>query len=58
MAPYKALYGRRYRTLLCWQEIDEALTIGQELIQATADKIKEIQERMKAVQSRQKIYAD
>ena len=42
MAPYKALYGRKCRTLLCWQEIDEALTIGPELIQATMDKVKVI----------------
>jgi len=32
MTPYKALYGRKYRTLICWQEIDEALTIRPELI--------------------------
>jgi len=42
MAPYEALYGMRYRTLLCWQEIDEALTIRLELIQATTDKIRVI----------------
>jgi len=44
MAPYKALYGRRCKTPLFWQEIDEALTIGQELIEATIDKIRVIQE--------------
>jgi len=47
MGPYKALCGRRCRTLLCWQEIDEALTIGPELIQAIIDKIRVIQERMR-----------
>jgi len=35
MAPYEASYGRKYRTPLCWQEIDEALTIGPDFIQAT-----------------------
>jgi len=39
MAPYEALYGRKCKTPLYWQEIDEALTIGPELIQATTDKI-------------------
>ena len=58
MAPYEALYGRKCRIPLCWQEIDEALTIGSELIQATTDKVRVIQERMKAAQSRQKSYAD
>jgi len=52
MAPYEALYGRKCRTPLCWQEIDEALTIGTELIQATTDKIRLIQECMRAAQSR------
>ena len=42
MAPYEALYGRSCRTPLCWQDIEEALTIGQELIHATTDKIRVI----------------
>jgi len=50
--PYEALYGRKCRTLLCWQDIDKAFTIGSELIQATTDKIRMIQERMRATQSR------
>jgi len=44
MASYEALYGRRCKTLLYYQEIDEAQTIGLELIQATIDKIRVIQE--------------
>jgi len=48
MAPYEALYGRRCRTLLCWHEIDEALTIGMKLIQATTNKIWMIQEQIRA----------
>jgi len=32
MAPYEALYSRQCKTLLCWQEIDDALTIGLKLI--------------------------
>jgi len=57
MAPDEALY-KRYRTPLCWREIDEALTIRSELIQDTTDKIRVIQKRMKAAQSYQKCYAD
>ena len=34
------------------------MTIGLELIQATTNKIRVIQERVKAAQSRQKTYAD
>jgi len=38
MPPFEALYGGGCRTLLCWQ-IDEALTIGPELIEATTQKV-------------------
>jgi len=38
MAPHEVLYGRWCSTPLCWQEIDDALTIGPELIQATTQK--------------------
>ena len=44
MTPYEVLYGKRCRTPLCGQQIDEALTIGPDLIQATMDKIRVIQE--------------
>jgi len=47
MVPYEALYGRRCKAPLCWQEIDDALTIGPELIQATIQMVRIIQERMK-----------
>ena len=55
MTPYEALYRRRCTTLLCWQEIDEALTIGFDLIQATTEKIREIQEWMRAARSVRKV---
>ncbi|XP_056688567.1 uncharacterized protein [Spinacia oleracea] len=58
MAPYEALYGRKCRTPLCWSDIDEARVTGPELFQETTDKIRLIQSRMKAAQSRQKSYAD
>jgi len=54
----EALYDRQYRTPLCWQAIDKALTIGPELIQATTEKIRVIQEQIRVTQSRQKSYAN
>ena len=48
MAPYEALYRRLSRTPLCWKEIDEVLMIGPDLIQGTTQKIRVIQERMRA----------
>ena len=42
MGPFEALYGRKCRTPLCWSELDEALTMGPELVQETTDKIRKI----------------
>ncbi|KAK7264749.1 hypothetical protein RJT34_32359 [Clitoria ternatea] len=58
MAPFEALYGRKCRTPLCWFETGENLMLGPELVQQTTDKIKIVQEKMKATQSRQKSYYD
>ena len=30
MAPYEALYGRKYRTPLCWTKLSETKVIGPE----------------------------
>ncbi|GJY46943.1 putative reverse transcriptase domain-containing protein, partial [Tanacetum coccineum] len=37
-APFKAMYGRKYRSLLLWAEIRESMLIGPELVQETTDK--------------------
>jgi len=58
MAPYEALYGRRCRTPLCWYQDGESVVVGPKLLRQTTEKVKLIQERMKASQSRQKPYAD
>lgn len=47
MAPYEALYGRRCRTIVCWDEVGERKLLGPELVQITVDKVKVIKERMK-----------
>jgi hypothetical protein len=58
MAPFEALYGRRCRTLLCWYESGESALLGPEVVQETTKKVKMIQEKMRASQSRQKSYHD
>ncbi|WRX07614.1 Integrase [Theobroma cacao] len=58
MAPYEALYGRKCRTPLCWDEVGERKLASVELIELTNDKIKVIRERLKVAQDRQKSYAD
>ncbi|GAU47917.1 hypothetical protein TSUD_404700 [Trifolium subterraneum] len=58
MAPFEALYGRRCRTPLCWYESGENVVLGPDIVQETTEKIRMIQEKMKASQSRQKSYYD
>ena len=58
MAPYEALYGRKCRTSLCWNELGERKVIGPDLIQETEEKVKMIRERLKVVIDRQNSYVD
>jgi hypothetical protein len=58
MAPFEALYGRRYRTPLSWSETGECQIFGPDLVTEAEDKVKLIQANLKAAQSRQKSYAD
>jgi hypothetical protein len=48
VAPFEALYGRRCRTPVCWYESREGVVVGPEIVQQTTEKIKMIQEKMKA----------
>jgi hypothetical protein len=58
MAPYEALYGRKCRSPLYWDEVGEQQLLGPEMIQDTKDKVALIRKRMLTAQSRQKSYAD
>ncbi|KAI3767951.1 hypothetical protein L2E82_18380 [Cichorium intybus] len=68
VAPFEALYGRKYISPLCSAEVgDNQLAKGQmtnstltdlEIIRETIEKIAQIQERLKASRDRQKSYAD
>ncbi|KAI3695411.1 hypothetical protein L1987_78408 [Smallanthus sonchifolius] len=58
MAPFEALYGRKCRSPICWNEIGEAQITGPELIQETSDKIFQIRDNIRVARSRQKSYAD
>ncbi|KAJ9545105.1 hypothetical protein OSB04_024812 [Centaurea solstitialis] len=57
-APYEALYGRKCRSPLNWLEVGESRLIRPDIVQETTDKIKMVQEKLKAARDRQKSYAD
>ncbi|XP_055814264.1 uncharacterized protein LOC129883674 [Solanum dulcamara] len=58
MSPYKAFYGRRYRSSIGWFKIGEAELIKPDLIHQAMEKVKIFQERLKTAHSRQKSYTD
>ena len=58
MAPYEALYGRKCRCPVYWDEEGTRILEGPELIQKTGDNVKLIRSKLKAAQDRQKSYVD
>nr|CAH66048.1 OSIGBa0131F24.2 [Oryza sativa] len=58
MAPYEALYGRKCRTPLLWDQTSERQVFGTDILREAEEKVKIIQERLRVAQSRQKSYAD
>ena len=58
MTPFEALYGRKCRSPVHWDEVGEIKLIGSKLVQQIAEVVEKIRQRMKTAQSRQKSYAD
>ncbi|GJV80861.1 putative reverse transcriptase domain-containing protein [Tanacetum coccineum] len=58
MPPYEMLYGRKCRTLVCWEEVRSRDLASTDMVLATTEKIETIRERLKAAQDRWKSYAD
>jgi len=58
MAPFEALYDRRCRSSLCWNELDETLIVGLKMIQEMIERIRVVQQNMKVTHDRQKSYVD
>ncbi|XP_073121524.1 uncharacterized protein [Henckelia pumila] len=58
MAPYKALYGRPFRSPVLWTEIGERSELGPKIVQQTAEVVAKIRDRMRTAWSRQKNYVN
>ena len=58
MAPFEALYGRKCRTPLNWVKPGKRRYYGIDFVKEAEEKVRIIQQNMKATQSRQKGYAD
>ncbi|GKA36367.1 putative reverse transcriptase domain-containing protein, partial [Tanacetum coccineum] len=57
-APFEALYGRKCRTPIAWEDVGESKLIEPKIIQETTNKIVQIKERLKAARDRHMSYAD
>jgi hypothetical protein len=58
MAPFEALYGHQCQTPLSWSQTGERKIFGPNLVTKAEEKVKTIQNNLKAAQSRQKSYTD
>jgi hypothetical protein len=58
MAPFEALYGRKYRTPLMWSEVGERTFFVPAAIVEAEENVAKVRENLKITQSRQKSYAD
>jgi hypothetical protein len=58
MSPFEALYGRKCKTPLYWDQTSERQFFGPEIIQEAKEQVRLIWENLRNAQSRQKSYAD
>nr|GEV65918.1 hypothetical protein [Tanacetum cinerariifolium] len=58
VAPFKALYGQKYRSPVCWSKVGDSQLIRPELIRKTTKKIIQIKNHLLTSRSRLKSYAD
>jgi hypothetical protein len=58
MLLFEALYGRKCRTPLYWDQTGERQLFGPEIIQEVEEQVQQIRENLRTAQTRQKSYAD
>jgi hypothetical protein len=58
MSPFEALYGRKCRTPLYWDQTGERQFFGPELIQEAEEQVRIIRENLRVAQTRRKSYAE
>nr|GEX63131.1 reverse transcriptase domain-containing protein [Tanacetum cinerariifolium] len=57
-ALFKAFYGHKCRSPICWAEVGDAQLTGLEIIHETTEKIIQIKKRIQVVRNRQISYVD
>ncbi|GKA51305.1 hypothetical protein Tco_0744501, partial [Tanacetum coccineum] len=56
--PFEALYGRKFRSPICWAEVRDAQLTGPEIVRETTEKIIQIKHHLQASHDQQRSYAD
>ncbi|GKA65629.1 hypothetical protein Tco_0765336, partial [Tanacetum coccineum] len=56
--PFEALYGRKFRSPICWAEVEDVQLTGPKIIHETTKKIIQIKSRIQAARDHQKSYAN
>ena len=57
MSPYEALYGRRCRRPVTWDNLVNRIVLGPELLKEMEQEVAKIRQSLKATQDRHKNYA-
>ncbi|GKB28166.1 putative reverse transcriptase domain-containing protein [Tanacetum coccineum] len=57
-SPFKALYERKCRSPVIWEEVGESQLIRPEIVQETTENIIQIKERLKTARDHHKSYVD
>nr|GEZ77448.1 putative reverse transcriptase domain, ribonuclease H-like domain, aspartic peptidase domain protein [Tanacetum cinerariifolium] len=57
-APFEALYGRKCRSPVCWDEVGDTQLTGPEIIHETTKKIVQIRQHLQAARDRQRSYVN
>jgi len=58
MSPFEALYGRKCRTPLFWNQTGESQVFGPDVLRNAKEQVRKIRENLRVAQTRQKSYAD
>nr|GEX67059.1 putative reverse transcriptase domain-containing protein [Tanacetum cinerariifolium] len=58
VAPFKALYGQKCKSPVCWAEVGDMQLTGLEIIHETTEKIVQIRQHLQAVRDRQRNYTN
>nr|GEX67497.1 putative reverse transcriptase domain-containing protein [Tanacetum cinerariifolium] len=57
-APFKALYGQKCRSPVCWDKVRDVQLTGPVIIHETTKKIVQIRQRLQAARDRRRSYAN